>query len=403
MDELSLTNSTIKSKIVWHQLLPNLRCTQVPLTEVFSVLDLYPFDTISSGGGNLSEGYTILSQDCADRGRLCDRDVKSITLVDEDAAQVSISKLAYVEYLGCSTQNGCRKGKCNWKGRIAVFWDKPLNLYNIECHGSQDPEHVRKKPYRMAKVIRKEITSRSTNITPSILATEFMNNAKISSTLANQVQPVSTRFTPNLEAIQNALKYDKKLHHPSALEFEKQFGIKDSKDPKEQAVLLGIASTIMPKLLTKYPDLFAVDSTSHHNCLKFPNTAFIVRSDEPRGRIIATFVNNRETIPVVDLMFESLTMDKWDPYLTAAKKHFPNTQPILCDWHETDALKEWFTKNLNDQWIRDRVFYQFRFVKRSRDQEEFNQRKATLLNVEKLQTAIGNLTLDAARIITSYF
>ncbi|CAG8780338.1 9862_t:CDS:2, partial [Gigaspora rosea] len=186
-----------------------------PLTKVPSVLDLYPFDTILSGGGNLSEGYTILSQDCADRGWLCDRDVKSITLVNEDAAQVSISKLAYVKYLECSTR------VC----RIAVLRNKPLNLYNIACHGSYDPEHVRKKPYRMAKVIRKEITSRSTNVTPSILATEFMNNAKISSTisstLANQVQLVSTRFMLNLKAIQNALKYDKKLHHPSALEFEK--------------------------------------------------------------------------------------------------------------------------------------------------------------------------------------
>ncbi|CAG8692108.1 8441_t:CDS:2, partial [Gigaspora rosea] len=42
----------------------------------------------------------------------------------------------------------------------------------------------------MAKVIRKEIASRSTNTTPSMLATEFMNNAKISnvtaSTPANQ-------------------------------------------------------------------------------------------------------------------------------------------------------------------------------------------------------------------------
>ena len=52
-----------------------------------------------------------------------------------------------------------------------------------------------------------------------------MNNAKIfsktSSTPANQIQPTSTRFAPNLEAIQNALKYDKKLHYPSVLEFEK--------------------------------------------------------------------------------------------------------------------------------------------------------------------------------------
>ncbi|CAG8747642.1 13817_t:CDS:2 [Gigaspora rosea] len=65
MDELSLsTNSTVKSKIVWRPLLPNLQCIQVSLTEVPFVLDLYSFDTISSGGGNLSKGYTILFQDC---------------------------------------------------------------------------------------------------------------------------------------------------------------------------------------------------------------------------------------------------------------------------------------------------------------------------------------------------
>ncbi|CAG8444280.1 15873_t:CDS:2 [Gigaspora rosea] len=212
IDELSLsTNSTVKSKIVWRPLLPNLRCIQVSLPEVPSVLDLYSFDTISSGGGNLSEGYTILSQDCTNNGRLCDWDVKSITLIDEDAIQLSKSKLAYVEYLKCSIR----------KGRIVVLRDKPLNLCNIKCYGNHDPEHVRKKPYRMSKIIRKEITSRSTNVAPSILATEFMNNAKISSitsnTPANQVQPTSIRFTPNLEAIQNALKYDKKLHYPNKL------------------------------------------------------------------------------------------------------------------------------------------------------------------------------------------
>ena len=37
----------------------------------------------------------------------------------------------------------------------------------------------------------------------------------------------------------------------------KQYGVKDVQDPKEQAVLLGIVSTIMPALLTKYPDLLA--------------------------------------------------------------------------------------------------------------------------------------------------
>ncbi|CAG8447588.1 19596_t:CDS:2, partial [Gigaspora rosea] len=183
MDELSLTNSTIKSKIVWHQLLPNLQCTQGSDKN---------FDYYEE-----CMKYILIIFDI----KLRDRDVKSITLVDKDAAQVSISKLAYIEYFGCSTRMVAIKANAIGK---AVS---------------------RKKTYRMAKVIRKEITSKSTNVTPSILATEFMNNAKISSTIsstpANQVQPVSTRFMPNLEAIQNALKYNKKLYHPSALEFEK--------------------------------------------------------------------------------------------------------------------------------------------------------------------------------------
>lgn len=60
-------------------------------------------------------------------------------------------------------------------------------------------------------------------------------------------------------------------------------------------------------------------------------------------------------------------------------------------------------KNLNDQWLRDRTFYQFRFVKRSRDQEEFDQRKTTLINPKELQTAIGIKTFATAEIISSYF
>ncbi|CAG8797588.1 12386_t:CDS:2, partial [Dentiscutata erythropus] len=82
-------------------------------------------------------------------------DIKSITLIDENAKCLSNLTL----------------GKCNWKSYIAVFKDKPLNLYNIECRGNHDPEHVRTKPYQMAKVIRKEIASRSTSTMPSILAT----------------------------------------------------------------------------------------------------------------------------------------------------------------------------------------------------------------------------------------
>ncbi|RIA99912.1 hypothetical protein C2G38_2236622 [Gigaspora rosea] len=70
MNELSLpTDSAVKSKIVWRQLFSNLRCIQVPLTEVPSVIDLYTFDTVSSGGGSLSEGYTILSQNCTNNGQ----------------------------------------------------------------------------------------------------------------------------------------------------------------------------------------------------------------------------------------------------------------------------------------------------------------------------------------------
>lgn len=38
---------------------------------------------------------------------------------------------------------------------------------------------------------------------------------------ANLIQPTSTRFAPNLETIQNALKHDKKLHCPNVTEFEK--------------------------------------------------------------------------------------------------------------------------------------------------------------------------------------
>ncbi|KAF0411274.1 hypothetical protein F8M41_008209 [Gigaspora margarita] len=131
----------------------------------------------------------------------------------------------------------------------------------------------------------------------------------------------------------------------------KRYGVKDAEDPKKQAVLLGVASTIMPILLTKYPDLLAIDSTGCHNSLNFPNTAFMVRSNEPHA----------------------------------------------------DALKEWFTKNLNDQWLRDRVFYQFRFVKRSQDQEEFDQQKTTLLDAKKLQAATGIAKLAVAETIVSYF
>ncbi|RIB07415.1 hypothetical protein C2G38_2147582 [Gigaspora rosea] len=98
---------------------------------------------------------------------------------------------------------------------------------------------------------------------------ELINNSKIFSTTlntpANQAQPTFTRFTPNLESIQNALKYDKKLHYPSISEFEKfiQHSIKNG----------------------------------------------------------------------VQLNSKWLAMDKWEPYLAAARKHFSKTQVILCNWH----------------------------------------------------------------------
>ena len=65
MDDLSSPTSVTKSKtksIIWRPLLPNIRCTQVPLTEVASVLDLYMFDTMSLGGSKLGEGYEILPE-----------------------------------------------------------------------------------------------------------------------------------------------------------------------------------------------------------------------------------------------------------------------------------------------------------------------------------------------------
>ncbi|RIB11513.1 hypothetical protein C2G38_2042613 [Gigaspora rosea] len=285
---------------------------------------------------------------------------------------------------------GVAKTYCNWIGRIAVLQDKPLNLCNIEYHGNHDPDYLRTKPLQIANSVRKTITNRTASVTPSILATELMNGAKILSitdtTPKNQVQPTSTRFVPNFETILNALKYDKKLHNPSVLEYEKvcslidtyesegtviskQYGVKDAQNPKEQVVLLSIASTIMPTLLTKYPDFLALDSTGRCNGLNFPNTAFMVRSDEPYGRIAATFISDKETIPVIDLMFES----------------------------------EWFTKNLNDQWIRDQRFYQFRFVKHSRDQKEFDQQKITIMAAKVFQSAIGITNLVIAETVTSYF
>ena len=94
-------NSKAKS-IIWRPLLPNLRCMQVPLTEVASVLDLYTFDTMSLGGSKLCEGFEILPQDRTHKGWIREGDVKAITLVNESAKQRSRSKNVYTEYIGCS-------------------------------------------------------------------------------------------------------------------------------------------------------------------------------------------------------------------------------------------------------------------------------------------------------------
>ncbi|CAG8685393.1 8124_t:CDS:2, partial [Ambispora gerdemannii] len=165
MDDLSFSStSIIKSKaksIVWQPLLPNIQCIQVSLTEMLSVLDLYMFDITLLGGDNLSKGYEILPKNCIYKGRVRQGDVKAITLVDKNAKQCFRLKNAYMEYLGCSTWNDCRKDRCNWKDCIVVLQDKLLNLCNIEYH-------------------------------------EFMNNAKILSITSNT-----------------------KLHYPSILEFEK--------------------------------------------------------------------------------------------------------------------------------------------------------------------------------------
>ncbi|CAG8518113.1 3960_t:CDS:2 [Gigaspora rosea] len=134
MNDLSLPiNCNNRSSIIWRPLLPNLQCIQVPLTEIPSVLDLYIFDTILSRGGRLGEGYEILAKDYKNRRQVREGDVKKIILVDEYAKQLNNPKFAY---------NGCCEGKCDWKGRISVPQDKSLNLYNIECHGNHDPDHV---------------------------------------------------------------------------------------------------------------------------------------------------------------------------------------------------------------------------------------------------------------------
>lgn len=104
MDDLSSPTSTKTKSLIWRPLLPNIRCMQVPLTEVASVLNLYIFDIISLGGGKLGEGYEILPEDFTHKGRIREGDIKAITLVNKDAKQRSYLKNAYTEYIGCSTR-----------------------------------------------------------------------------------------------------------------------------------------------------------------------------------------------------------------------------------------------------------------------------------------------------------
>ncbi|KAG9302663.1 hypothetical protein G9A89_007367 [Geosiphon pyriformis] len=105
MGDYALSTSSIETKkAIWRPLLSTIRCIQVPLIEVPSVLDLYMFDTVSLGGGSLCNGYKILDHDCIHKKRVREGDVKAITLVNEDANKNSNSKLAYVEYLGCSNR-----------------------------------------------------------------------------------------------------------------------------------------------------------------------------------------------------------------------------------------------------------------------------------------------------------
>ncbi|CAG8779824.1 391_t:CDS:2, partial [Racocetra persica] len=150
----------------------------------------------------------------------------------------------------------------------------------------------------------------------------LINNSKILDTTfnipANQVQPIFTQFAPNLESIQNAFKYNKKSYYlicslidnykVKGTVISKQYSVIDIQDSKEQAVLLGVVSTIVLVLLTKYPDFLEIDSTGHHNGLNFPNIVFMIRLNKLCGQVVAIFINDKETIPVVNLMFEQTTL-----------------------------------------------------------------------------------------------
>jgi hypothetical protein len=73
-------------------------------------------------------------------------------------------------------------------------------------------------------------------------------------------------------------------------------------------------------------------------------------------------------------------------------------------FNSADAIKEWFVKQCKaTQWARDRVFYTFRWVKRARDQEEFEERYKTLTDPVQLQQATGIQDSGFAEQIASYF
>jgi hypothetical protein len=98
-----------------------------------------------------------------------------------------------------------------------------------------------------------------------------------------------------------------------------------------------------------------------------------------------------------------ISIDKSDAYNGAIKKIFPDCQIVLCDWHEANALKDWLHKNITKPFLRDQVFYWFKYVKRSRTIEELEERAQTILLSSKLMGAISGLTSQQADIISKYF
>jgi hypothetical protein len=85
-----------------------------------------------------------------------------------------------------------------------------------------------------------------------------------------------------------------------------QFGDLSSSSSQDNAVIFGLASPAFAGLVTKYPTLLAIDATSRRNSLNFPNTAVMVRSDEPHGRLLGCFVTDKDNTAVVDRIFEKV-------------------------------------------------------------------------------------------------